>query len=77
MRRRAVWRKRFRRIIEVIMRNRLPWRWQLAALPFLLAAIWFGNLREAPSQLPQPAPEAGNSNAALYEVIAVCGAGQV
>ena len=84
MRRRAVWRKRFRRIIEVIMRNRLPWRWQLAALPFLLAAIWFGNLREAPSQLPQPAPEAGNSNAALYQVIAqnrggatVCGTGQV
>ena len=66
------------------MRNRLPWRWQLAALPFLLAAIWFGNLREAPSQLPQPAPEARNANAALHEVIAqkrggatVCGTGQV
>ena len=28
------------------MRNRLPWRWQLAALPLLLAAIWFSNLRE-------------------------------
>ena len=48
------------------MRNRLPWRWQLAALPFLLAAIWFGNLREAPAQLPQPAPEARNASAALY-----------
>ena len=52
------------------MRNRLPWRWQLVALPFLLAAIWFSNLRETPPLTPQPTPEAGNSNAALYEVIA-------
>lgn len=86
MRRRAVWRKRFRRIIEVIMRNRLPWRWQLAALPFLLAAIWFSNSRETPPLAPQPAPEVRNSdaNTALYQVIAqkrggatVCGTGQV
>ncbi|WP_298080548.1 hypothetical protein [uncultured Cardiobacterium sp.] len=28
------------------MRNRLPWRWQLAALPLFIAAIWFTNLRE-------------------------------
>lgn len=66
------------------MRNRLPWSWQLAALPFLLAAIWFSNLRETPPLTPQPAPEDSNSNAALYQVIAqnrggatVCGAGQV
>ena len=52
------------------MRNRLPWRWQLAALPFLLAAIWFSNLRETPPLAPQPAPEARNANAALYQVIA-------
>ena len=52
------------------MRNRLPWRWQLAALPLLLAAIWFSNLRETPPLAPQPAPEARNANAALYQVIA-------
>ena len=46
------------------MRNRLPWRWQLAALPLLLAAIWFSNLRETPPLAPQPAPEARNANAA-------------
>ena len=64
------------------MRNRLPWRWQLAALPLLIAAIWFTNLRE--EQANPPPTTRANDNAALYAVIAqqrggaaVCGAGQV
>lgn len=65
------------------MRNRLPWRWQLAALPLFIAAIWFTNLREEQAN-PSPPATRTNDNAALYAVIAqqhggaaVCGAGQV